>query len=72
MGFIFGVFGCESESGSKKFTIQAIAGANGSISPSGDVKVDKGESQKFTITPDAEYAVADVLVDDVTDVTVSH
>jgi hypothetical protein len=43
--------------------ITASAGAHGSISPSGDVYVPLGTDQKFTITPDAGYAVADVLVD---------
>ena len=44
-------------------TITASAGANGSISPSGAVSVANGGSQAFTITPDACYHVADVLVD---------
>jgi len=46
-------------------TITATAGANGSISPSGDVIVLDGDNQSFTITPDTGYVVADVLVDDV-------
>jgi hypothetical protein len=45
------------------YTIAATAGANGSITPSGDVSVDHGESQSFAITPDAGYHVADVRVD---------
>jgi photosystem II stability/assembly factor-like uncharacterized protein len=45
------------------FTITASAGANGSISPSGAVAVDSGANQSFTITPNANYHVADVLVD---------
>jgi len=45
--------------------ITATAGANGSISPSGDVEVSDGSDQTFTITPDASYYVADVLVDSV-------
>lgn len=44
------------------FTISATAGAHGSILP-GTVAVDAGGSQTFTITPDAYYHVADVLVD---------
>jgi len=44
-------------------TITATAGANGSISPSGSVSVAYGGSQKFTITPNTNYQVADVLVD---------
>jgi hypothetical protein len=43
--------------------ITASAGPHGSISPSGDVQVAMGADQKFTITPDAGYKVADVLVD---------
>ncbi|MHB8789570.1 MAG: choice-of-anchor J domain-containing protein [Desulfobulbaceae bacterium] len=46
-------------------TITASAGANGSISPSGAVAVNHGSDQGFTITPDANYHVADVLVDGV-------
>jgi hypothetical protein len=45
------------------YTITASAGPNGSISPLGAVTVLKGASQAFTITPDAGYRVADVLVD---------
>ena len=44
-------------------TITASAGSNGSISPSGSVSVNHGSNQTFTITPDANYHVADVLVD---------
>jgi len=47
------------------YTITATAGAGGSISPSGDVTVNNGDSQTFTITPDAGYHIADVLVDGV-------
>src|SRR5439155_13732131 len=45
------------------FTVTASAGANGAISPSGAVAVNSGASQAFTITPDAGYHVADLLVD---------
>jgi hypothetical protein len=45
------------------YTITANTGAHGSISPSGDVTVNYGTSQSFTITPDTGYHVADVLVD---------
>lgn len=45
------------------YTITASAGANGSISPSGAVKVASGASKSFTITPADGYRVADVLVD---------
>ncbi len=43
--------------------ISASAGNNGSISPSGAVVVTNGNDQPFTITADACYHVADVLVD---------
>ena len=45
------------------YTITASAGTGGTISPSGTVTVNKGASQKFTITPNAGYAIQDVLVD---------
>lgn len=47
------------------FTINATAGINGSISPSGTVNVDYGTDQTFEITPDYGFQVADVLVDGV-------
>ena len=45
------------------YTITASAGAGGTIAPSGDVDVNEGEDQTFTITPYTGYHVADVLVD---------
>ena len=45
------------------YTITAFAGPNGSISPSGDVPVNEGSDQTFTITPDTDYKIGDVLVD---------
>jgi hypothetical protein len=45
------------------YTITATAGTGGSISPSGTVTVPHGGSQAFTITPNAGYVIADVLVD---------
>ncbi|MFA4931780.1 MAG: stalk domain-containing protein [Caldisericia bacterium] len=64
------------------YTIVASASPNGSILPSGDVTVNHGASQFFTITPGTGYHVGDVLVDDVsvgaitsytfTDVTEGH
>lgn len=44
-------------------TIRASAGVNGTISPAGWTSVGEGGEQTFTITPDAGYAVAKVLVD---------
>lgn len=46
-----------------QFTIVASAGANGAISPNGNVVVTYDSSQTFTITPSLNYHVADVLVD---------
>jgi len=45
------------------FTITASAGANGTITPSGAVSVASGANQAFTITPNTNYVVSDVLVD---------
>ncbi len=50
-----------------QFTITASAGANGSITPPGDVAVGAGGSETFTFTPDAHYRIAQVLVDDTPD-----
>lgn len=46
-------------------TITATAGANGTISPVGAVKVKHGETQTFKITPASGYVVASVRVDGV-------
>jgi parallel beta-helix repeat protein len=45
------------------YKITAGAGANGSIDPSGDVLVEEGADQSFTIIPDPHYHINDVLVD---------
>ncbi len=45
------------------YTITATAGMNGSISPSGPVKVPDGAAQSFSISPASGYQVADVVVD---------
>jgi hypothetical protein len=45
-----------------EYTIQASAGANGTIQPSGAVTVAAGADQLFTFTPDDWYEVEDVLV----------
>ncbi|KKQ94307.1 MAG: Peptidase M11 gametolysin [candidate division CPR2 bacterium GW2011_GWC1_39_9] len=44
-------------------TITATAGANGSISPSGNVEVGHSQDIMFTITPNSGYKIDDVLVD---------
>jgi len=45
------------------YIIIASAGPHGSISPSGNVTVNQGSDKLFTITSDAGYQIADVLVD---------
>lgn len=50
-------------SGYSYYTIEATAGAGGSISPSGSVSVREGRDQTFTITPDKGYAVSNVKID---------
>jgi hypothetical protein len=47
----------------QQFAISAIAGANGSISPSGNIIVNYGSNQTFTMTPAGSYQVDSVLVD---------
>ena len=50
-------------SGYSYYTIEATAGAGGSISPSGSVSVREGGDQTFTITPDKGYVVSNVKID---------
>jgi hypothetical protein len=45
------------------YTIMATAGANGSINPAGEISVEEGENQTFTITPDSGYHIYEVLID---------
>lgn len=52
----------QSDSPTTSYTITASAGSGGSISPSGAVSVMAGASQAFTITPNAQYAIASVIV----------
>lgn len=49
----------------KTLTINATAGANGSISPQGSATVNYGTSQSFAITPATGYRVNNVQVDGV-------
>jgi hypothetical protein len=44
-------------------TIAASAGAHGKISPTGNVTINNGANQTFSITPDQGYQVLDVAVD---------
>jgi len=47
------------------FTITATAGANGTITPSGEITVAHGSMQTFEIAPATGYEIADVTVDGV-------
>src|SRR5206468_6570889 len=49
--------------GLKTYTIAASAGTGGTISPSGNVTVNCAANRSFTITPNACYSIASVLVD---------
>ena len=46
-----------------EYTIKAIAGANGKINPSGEIKATEGKQLLFIFTPDSGYKVNDVKVD---------
>ncbi|MDM8523732.1 hypothetical protein QUF80_10210 [Desulfococcaceae bacterium HSG8] len=46
-----------------EYTITALAGDGGTISPSGEVIVDEGQDQTFTIETEAGFVVADVVID---------
>ena len=45
------------------FTIKASAGTGGKITPSGDMKVEKGKDASFTFSANSGYAVSEVIVD---------
>ena len=53
------------------YTITASAGDHGTITPSGNVSVSEGDDRIFLIAPDSGYVIEDVLVDDVSQGTVS-
>lgn len=55
--------GSGSSGGSTSYTLTATADQGGSISPDGKVRVNRNRSQSFTITPNEDYKIADVLVD---------
>ncbi len=50
-------------SATTKYTITVKVGKNGTVSPSGNVKVEEGEDQKFVFSASKGYEVEDVLVD---------
>jgi uncharacterized protein (TIGR02145 family) len=45
------------------YTITASAGANGTITPSGDISALKGSSKTFTFAPNSGYVIDKVLID---------
>lgn len=45
------------------YVIKATVEGGGKISPSGEIKAYYGAKQKFTITPNEDYHIADVLLD---------
>jgi VCBS repeat-containing protein len=47
------------------YTIRVEAWLNGDISPAGDVFVTQGEDVSFTITPDTDYVIDQLLLDDI-------
>jgi Zn-dependent metalloprotease len=47
------------------YSVNAVAGSGGRITPSGSIEVSQGASQSFTLTPDRGYAVQHLLVDGV-------
>lgn len=47
------------------YTITATADAGGSITPSGNIRILEGTDTTFLITPDEEYVIQSVLVNDV-------
>ncbi|MBI1933425.1 MAG: T9SS type A sorting domain-containing protein, partial [Ignavibacteriales bacterium] len=51
--------------------ITSSAGDGGSISPSGNVSVNHGSNQSFTITPTTGYSISDVKVDNVSQGAIS-
>ena len=64
LGAMSGWSGCGNITiGLNTHTIQASAQANGSITPSGPVVVNDGNSRTFTITPDQDYQILEVRVD---------
>jgi len=46
-----------------EYTIDAVAGVGGTISPSGSRSVDYGDDQTFTISPSTGYKISNVNVD---------
>jgi len=53
------------------YTISASSGSGGSISPSGSVTVNSGDSKTFTITPSSGYKISNVKIDGVSKGSIS-
>ena len=53
----------QASSPPSSFAITASVGANGTISPSGTISANRGDSKTFEITSDSGYSVKDVSVD---------
>jgi len=49
----------------RTYTITASVGTGGSISPAGSVSVNHGANQAFTIIPNNDYHVSDVLIEEI-------
>ncbi|MDD5435299.1 MAG: hypothetical protein PH343_07720, partial [Nitrospira sp.] len=47
----------------KTYAVSSMAGSGGTITPSGTTVVNHGADQTFTITPDINYHVSDLVVD---------
>jgi len=45
------------------YTLTASAGRNGTVTPIGEAAMNFWESQTYTITPDADYTIASLMVD---------
>ena len=54
-----------SKGPAETFTITVTCGKGGSITPGGRVTVKKGETARFTVTPDKGYVLAELRVDGV-------
>ena len=46
-----------------KYTITAVAGQGGSITPAGTTTLEHGSDQSYAVTPDTGYEITDVTVD---------
>lgn len=61
---VWGQVGPGPDGPTVQYTITALAGDHGTVTPSGTVRVTSGKEQRFRISPDKDYLVDQVLVDD--------